>query len=193
MTAIERMAYPRFKRSFTAKELEEVNTPTPEERFLAHSSTKGNVAEAGFLVLLKTHQRLGRFIPLNEVSFSILDHIINIVDPTLHVADLATYDTSGTIQRHILDRRLAGSDQAAAPPLAASMHSAGTSAGYARADRQTPLYAHVTHFLCEREEHSETPTFARLLSSFFLFFPCRGVLVSWARVVPRVSASLSMV
>src|SRR5579871_6984655 len=91
MTAIERTAYPRFKRSFTAKELEEVYTPTPEERFLAHRSTKGLIAEAGFLVLLKTHQRLGRFIPLAEVPSSILDHIIKIVDPTLQVADLATY------------------------------------------------------------------------------------------------------
>jgi hypothetical protein len=101
MTAIERTAYPRFKRALTTKDLAEVYTPTPQERFLAHQSTKGAVAEAGFLVLLKTHQRLGRFIPLNEVPFSILDHLIKIVDPTLHVSDLTTYDTSGTRQRHI--------------------------------------------------------------------------------------------
>jgi hypothetical protein len=41
------------------------------------------VAEIGFLVLLKTHQRLGHFIPLKEVPFSILNHIIKLVDPTL--------------------------------------------------------------------------------------------------------------
>jgi TnpA family transposase len=101
MTAIERTAYPRFKRILTAKDLEEVYTPTPQERFLALRSTKGTVAEAGFLVLLKTHQRLGRFIALREVPSAILNHIIKIVDPNLNASDLETYDTSGTRQRHI--------------------------------------------------------------------------------------------
>jgi len=40
MTTIERTAYPRFKRNFTAKDLEEVYTPTPQERFVAFRSTK---------------------------------------------------------------------------------------------------------------------------------------------------------
>jgi len=53
MTAIERTAYPRFKRNLTAKDLAEIYTPTPAERFLAARSTKGSVAEVGFLVLLK--------------------------------------------------------------------------------------------------------------------------------------------
>jgi hypothetical protein len=101
MTAIERTAYPRFKRILSAKDLEEVYTPTPAERFLALRSTKGTVAEIGFLVLLKTHQRLGRFIPLSDVPFSILNHITKLVDSSLDVSDLETYDTSGTRQRHI--------------------------------------------------------------------------------------------
>jgi uncharacterized protein DUF4158 len=65
MTAIERTAYPRFKQILSAKDLAEVYTPTPAERFIAHRSTKGLIAEVGFLVLLKTYQRLGRFIPLS--------------------------------------------------------------------------------------------------------------------------------
>ena len=69
MTAIERTAYPRFKRVLSAKDLEEVYTPTPQERFLALRSTKGTVAEVGFLVLLKTYQRLGRFIPWSRGAF----------------------------------------------------------------------------------------------------------------------------
>lgn len=101
MTAIERTAYPRFKRILTARDLEEVYTPTPQERFLALRSTKGTVAEAGFLVLLKTHQRLGRLIPFHEVPIAILNHITKIVDPNLTASDLETYDTSGTKQRHI--------------------------------------------------------------------------------------------
>jgi TnpA family transposase len=107
LTAIERTAYPRFKRILSAKDLEEVYTPTPAERFLALRSTKGTVAEIGFLVLLKTHQRLGRFLPLNEVPFSILNHIIKLIDSNLHVSDLETYDASGTRQRHIPIIRIA--------------------------------------------------------------------------------------
>ena len=101
MTAIERTACPRFKRILTAKDLEEVYTPTPQERFLALRSTKGTVAEIGFLVLFKTYQRLGRFVPLNEVPPAIVNHIIKIIDPTLHISDLERYDTSGTRQRRI--------------------------------------------------------------------------------------------
>lgn len=101
MTAIERTAYPRFKRILSTKDLEEVYTPTPAERFLALRSTKGTVAEIGFLILLKTHQRLGRFVLLSDVPFSLLNHIIKLVDSTLDVSDLESYDTSGTRQRHI--------------------------------------------------------------------------------------------
>ena len=102
MTAIERTAYPRFKQILSAKDLAEVYTPTPQERLVAHRSTKGRVAEVGFLVLLKTYQRLGRFILLSEVPSSILDHIAKLVDPKLNGSDLHTYDTSGTRQRHVL-------------------------------------------------------------------------------------------
>lgn len=102
MTAIERTAYPRFKQILSAKDLAEVYTPTPGERLVAHRSTKGRVAEVGFLILLKTYQRLGRFVPLSEVPSSIIEHIAKPFEPHLHVSDLDTYDTSGTRQRHIL-------------------------------------------------------------------------------------------
>ena len=101
MTVMQRTAYPRFKRILSAKDLVEVYTPTPQERFLAHRSTKGSLAEFGFLVLLKTYQRLGRFIPISEVPFSIRDHIAKIVDSSLYASDLNTYDTSVTRQWHI--------------------------------------------------------------------------------------------
>jgi hypothetical protein len=102
MTAIERTAYPRFKQILSAKDLAEVYTPTPAERLVAHRFTKGRVAEVGFLVLLKTYQRLGRFVPLSEVPSSILEHITKPFEPQLHASDLDTYDTSGTRPRHML-------------------------------------------------------------------------------------------
>ena len=101
MTTIERTAYPRFKRNFTAKDLEEVYIPTPQERFLAFRATKGSIAELGFLVLLKTYQRLGRFIPLGEAPAPIIEYIAKLIGPHLDVSDLDSYDSSGTRQRHI--------------------------------------------------------------------------------------------
>jgi len=101
VTVIERTAYPRFKRVLTPKDLADIYTPTPQERFLAHRSTKGSISELGFLVLLKTYQRLGYFPLLGDVPSSIIEHLAKIVDPMLHPADLATYDTSGTRFRHI--------------------------------------------------------------------------------------------
>jgi Domain of unknown function (DUF4158) len=76
--------------------LAEVYTPTPAERFLAARSTKSSVAEVGFLVLLKTYQRLGRFIPLSQVPVPILEYIARLIDPHLDVSDLDSYDSSGT-------------------------------------------------------------------------------------------------
>jgi len=102
MTAIERTAYPRFKRNLTAKDLAEIYTPTPGERFLAARSTKGSLAEVGFLVLLKTYQRLGRFILISEVPVPIREHIARLIDPHLDLSNLDGYDSSGTRQRHIL-------------------------------------------------------------------------------------------
>jgi hypothetical protein len=43
MAAIERIAYPRFKRVLMAKDLAEIYTPTPQERFMAHRSIKSAV------------------------------------------------------------------------------------------------------------------------------------------------------
>ena len=82
MTAIERTAYPRFKRNLTAKDLDEVYTPTPVERFLAARCTKVSVAEVCFRILLKTYQRLVCFIPGVRVPVPILEHIAKLIDPT---------------------------------------------------------------------------------------------------------------
>ena len=46
MTAIERTAYSRFKRNLTAKDLAEVYTPNPAERFLA--ARRRDIVKSGF-------------------------------------------------------------------------------------------------------------------------------------------------
>jgi hypothetical protein len=57
MTAIERTAYPRFKRILSAKDLGEIYTPTPAERFLALRTFRQNVFHCPHLKPLETPQK----------------------------------------------------------------------------------------------------------------------------------------
>lgn len=76
-------------------------TPTLAERDLAARQTKGPVARIGFLVMLKTFQRLGYFVRLVDVPEPIVAHIIAAVGVRLTLATLSGYDTSGTRLRHL--------------------------------------------------------------------------------------------
>ena len=68
MPSIHDTAYPRLKSSLSEKELNEIFTPTAEEFDLAHSIAKSTPLKIVFLVLLKTFQRLGYFLPLHKVG-----------------------------------------------------------------------------------------------------------------------------
>src|SRR3712207_1013436 len=75
MASIERTAYPRFKRTLTAKELHEVYTPTMDERTFVERMTRSTTARFGLMVLLKVFQRLGYFPPLTDIPPAILAQI----------------------------------------------------------------------------------------------------------------------
>ena len=75
MTAIHETAYPRLKSSITERDLIEVYSPSTAERDLARKASKGHNARLGFLVLLKTFQRLGYFVMLDGVPKAIINHI----------------------------------------------------------------------------------------------------------------------
>jgi TnpA family transposase len=75
LVSIERTAYPRFKRYFTAIELREIYTPTPAEIAFGLSTTQGQVHFLNLMVLLKTFQRLGYFPKLTEIPKSLVNHI----------------------------------------------------------------------------------------------------------------------
>ncbi|MCG8352851.1 MAG: DUF4158 domain-containing protein [Chloroflexales bacterium] len=101
MPAIHETAYPQLKRQPHAHNLARIYTPTSGERDLAAHQTKGPVARIGFLVMLKTFQRLGYFVRLVDVPEPIVAHIIAAVGVPLTMADLSGYDTSGTRLRHL--------------------------------------------------------------------------------------------
>jgi Domain of unknown function (DUF4158) len=75
VTSIERTAYPRFKRQFTAKELTEIYTPTKSEIAFAYTTTKGESNILNLVVTLKAFQRLGYFPDLTDVPLKIVSHI----------------------------------------------------------------------------------------------------------------------
>ena len=68
MPSIHDTAYPRLKSPLSEKELNEIFTPTAEEFDLAHSVAQSIPLRIVFLVLLKTFQRLGYFLPLHKVG-----------------------------------------------------------------------------------------------------------------------------
>jgi hypothetical protein len=98
---LEETAYPRLKSTVTAQDLATAYTPTWDEAQLASVAAKGAHARLGFLVLLKTFQRLDYPVPLADVPTTIVEHIARSVRLSPEALDPATYDLSGTRRRHL--------------------------------------------------------------------------------------------
>ena len=94
-------AYPRLKNSVTSQELTEIYTPTQQELALANQYTKKGATKLGFLVLLKTFQRLGYFVDSNTVPSAIVSHIIQCTQLLVLPSCLRSYEQSKTRKRHI--------------------------------------------------------------------------------------------
>ena len=101
MPTIQETAYPRLKSSVSARDLVTLYTPSPHEVALAEQVTRGDVAYLGFLVLLKTFQRLGYFVLLGQVPTAIIEHIATFTRTSAALSELPRYDVSGTRFRHI--------------------------------------------------------------------------------------------
>ena len=101
MPTIQETAYPRLKNHISAPDLAAIYTPNLEELALAKQVTRGEVAHLGFLVLLKIFQRLGYFVPINQVPTAIIEHIAEVAQIHAALTDLAGYDLSGTRKRHL--------------------------------------------------------------------------------------------
>lgn len=98
MTSIERTAYPRFKRQFTAKELTEIYTPNKSEIAFAYATTKGESNILNLLCLLKSFQRLGYFPSVTEIPPKIVNHIRSNLK--LSVDIVLGYENRKTMYRH---------------------------------------------------------------------------------------------
>jgi len=100
MPSVHETAYPRLKSSFSPAELAEIFTPKTDELRLAVSVATGRSARLAFLVMLKTFQRLGYFVPLASVPTTIVEHIGQATGLTPQADGFARYDVSGTRLRH---------------------------------------------------------------------------------------------
>ena len=101
MANLHETAYPRLKPTVSPRDLERIYTPTADELRLAAQVTKGAIAQVGFLVSLKTFQRLGYFVPVAIVPPVIVDHIAHTSGDAVTAADFHGYDRSGSRQRHL--------------------------------------------------------------------------------------------
>ena len=75
MALIERTAYPRYNPNPSAKELADVYVPTLRELEMANRATRGGGSSLGFLVSLKSFQRLGYFPNVEDVPGAVVSHL----------------------------------------------------------------------------------------------------------------------
>jgi TnpA family transposase len=95
-------AYPRLKSHFTAKELQEIYTPTKEDLKFALLHTRTADTRLNFLILFKTFQRLGYFIPLQSVPQPLIKHICEQMKLSVAPRTIAKYDASRARWRHTI-------------------------------------------------------------------------------------------
>lgn len=101
MPSIHETAYPRLRSSLSPRELVAVYSPTKDEMDLADRVVRSATARLGFLVLLKTFQRLGYFVMIRDVPASIVEHIAHDQGFLEKPGGLDEYDASGTRRRHV--------------------------------------------------------------------------------------------
>ena len=102
MTTLHETAYPRLKPDPTAKELQEVYTPTTAELQCVRAIATGPATRLAVLLHLKLFQRLGYFTTLVYVPERIVRHIAQAVGMRRVPVDrLARYDRSGAKRGHL--------------------------------------------------------------------------------------------
>lgn len=94
-------AYPRLKTSFNVGELERWYSPTPEECDFCATVARGQSTRFGFLLTLKTFQRLGHFVTSDQIPDAIIDHLAKIEGTPVDREALKRYDISRSRKTHV--------------------------------------------------------------------------------------------
>jgi TnpA family transposase len=83
MASIERTAYPRFDRTFSAKEIHTLFTPSDKELLFTRSVVKGERAILHLLLLMKSFQYLGYFPKVEDIPHSATTHLCAFLQITI--------------------------------------------------------------------------------------------------------------
>lgn len=94
-------AYPRFKSRPSSAELERSYTPCENERVFCDSHTRSQTTRLGFVLLLKTYQRLGYFVTSEQVPDAIVEHVAAAVNESGDREALRQYDLSQARRKHV--------------------------------------------------------------------------------------------
>lgn len=94
-------AYPRFKSRPSSAELERSYTPCENERVFCDSHTRSQTTRLGFVLLLKTYQRLGYFVSSEQVPDAIVEHVAAAVNESGDREALRQYDLSQARRKHV--------------------------------------------------------------------------------------------
>jgi Domain of unknown function (DUF4158) len=100
MPSVSDTAYPRLKINPSAKELNELYTPTVYELAFARERARQPLQRAGLLLLLKTFQRLGYFAVCAEIPAPIIGHVFRWAALVELPEHLQAYDASTARDRH---------------------------------------------------------------------------------------------
>jgi hypothetical protein len=98
-------AYPCLKAHPTAKELGEIYTPNLFEVALAEEHTRQPAPRVGLVLLLKTFQRLGYFVPYAEIPSFIVSHIARCAGYSGVPEGMVASDASTARDRHMAQGR----------------------------------------------------------------------------------------
>lgn len=94
-------AYPRFKSHPSSAELERFYTLCENERTFCDSHTRSQTTRLGFVLLLKTYQRLGYFVTSEQVPDAIVEHVAAAVNESGDREALRQYDLSQARRKHV--------------------------------------------------------------------------------------------
>ncbi len=108
-------AYPVLKPSPSERELNDIFTPTLWELAFAEERTKEPAPNVGLLLLLKTFQRLGYFVRLEDIPASITRHVSKAAGHKEVPAGLAAYEASTARYRHMVFGTFLAGDHALRP------------------------------------------------------------------------------
>ena len=80
MATVERTAYPRFPKAFSAAELQAFYTPDVEELEWVRRNARGQSSRLGLLVLLKVFQQMHYFPFVDVIPAAVIEHIRSSAD-----------------------------------------------------------------------------------------------------------------